>query len=143
MGSIKFCDRELLDNLSKIDLIADFMATKLESIDSFQEGSKESIDSPLDGPQITNVEIFRAYMAAYLHNRADIHQEGLTFLIRSLAPARHGLPIEVYVFSKTVNWGEYEAIQAEIFDHYLAIVSVFDLRVFQDPTGMDFSAITK
>jgi len=140
MGSIKFCDRELLSKLSKIGLIENYLATKFQDINQYQNENEEQTDSPLDGPQITNVEIYRAYLAAYLRNRVDIHIENLTFLIRSLAPARHGLPIEVYVFTKTVNWADYEEIQAEIFDHFLAIVSVFDLRVFQDPTGMDFSS---
>ena len=98
------------------------------------------MDSPLDGPQITNVEIFRAYMAAYLQGRSDIHQKGMTFLIRSLAPGREGLPIEVYAFTKTTEWARYESIQAEIFDHFLAAASNFDLHVFQEPTGLDFAA---
>jgi miniconductance mechanosensitive channel len=82
-------------------------------------------------------------MAAYLRNRADIHQANETqmpFLIRSLDPNRAGLPIEVYVFAKTTDWVAYEQIQAEIFDHFLAAASYFGLRVFQEPTGMDFAA---
>jgi miniconductance mechanosensitive channel len=65
----------------------------------------------------------------------------MTFLIRSLAPGRSGLPIEVYAFTKTINWVEYEHIQAETFDHLLAAAPNFGLRVFQEPTGMDFAAI--
>ena len=65
----------------------------------------------------------------------------MTFLIRSLAPGRSGLPIEVYAFTKTTDWVEYENIQAEIFDHLLAAAPNFGLRVFQEPTGMDFAAI--
>ena len=65
----------------------------------------------------------------------------MTFLIRSLAPDRAGLPIEVYVFTRTTDWLKYEQIQAEIFDHLLAAAPVFGLRVFQEPTGLDFASL--
>ena len=142
IGSVKFYDQAMLSNLQKIDLIKEYLSAKLEEIDQYNIGKAQS-DSPLDGPQITNSEIFRAYIAAYLRGRDDIHQEKLTFLIRSLAPERHGLPIELYIFTKTTDWVAYENIQAEIFDHLLAIAPVFELRVFQDPTGLDFSTLVK
>ncbi len=143
IGSIKFCNQEMLSGLLKIDLIKDFLTAKLNEIEEYDRARGGQSDSPFDGPQITNTEIFRAYVAAYLHSRDDIHQKGLTFLVRSLAPDRHGLPIELYIFTKTTDWIAYENIQAEIFDHLLAIAPVFGLRVFQDPTGMDFSALGK
>jgi miniconductance mechanosensitive channel len=142
IGSVKFCNQAMLSNLQKIDLIKEYLSAKLEEIDQYNIGKAQS-DSPLDGAQITNSEIFRAYIAAYLRGRDDIHQEKLTFLIRSLAPERHGLPIELYIFTKTTDWVAYENIQAEIFEHLLAIAPVFELRVFQDPTGLDFSTLVK
>jgi len=141
MGSIHFCDQQMLFEFRKIDLIRPYLETHLQGLDQFQREHADSINSPLDGPQITNIEIFRAYIAAYLKRSDDIHQEGMTFLIRSLAPGRSGLPIEVYAFTKTTDWLEYENIQAEIFDHLLAAAPNFGLRVFQEPTGMDFTAI--
>jgi len=98
-------------------------------------------DSPLDGPQVTNTEIFRRYIEAYLHKRDDIHHAGLPFLVRNLEPTQTGLPIELYLFTKTTVWEEYEAIQSEIFDHLLAAANHFDLHVFQEPTGMDFRSM--
>lgn len=142
MGSIEFCDQEMLSEFRKIDLIRSYLETHFRGLDQFQNENTDQINSTLDGPQITNVEIFRAYIAAFLKSRNDIHQEGMTFLIRSLAPGRSGLPIEVYAFTKTINWVEYEQIQGEIFDHLLAVAPNFGLRVFQEPTGMDFAAIT-
>jgi miniconductance mechanosensitive channel len=65
----------------------------------------------------------------------------MTFLIRHLPPTEHGLPIEIYVFSNDQEWANYEAIQADIFDHILAVVPLFELRVFQNPTGSDFKAL--
>ena len=69
-----------------------------------------------------------------------VHQD-MTFLVRQLAPTERGLPIEIYVFSKIQAWAGYEAIQADIFDHLLAVVQEFGLRVFQNPTGEDFSKL--
>jgi miniconductance mechanosensitive channel len=143
MNSIKFCDAALLERLSKIDLISNYVESRMNDIAQYQMVSAEQLDSPLDGPQITNIEVYRKYIEAYLRSRDDIHQVGMDLLIRSLAPSPDGLPIEVYVFAKTTVWKEYENIQAEIFDHLLAAVPNFDLRVFQQPTGLDFSQMVK
>ncbi len=143
MVSIKFCDPDLLDRLSKIDLVHDFLEEKIEAIESYKKDHIAHYDSPLDGPQITNIEVFRTYITSYLRNRSDIHQKGLPFLVRVLSPNPTGLPIELYIFAKTTQWEVYEAIQAEIFDHLLAAAPNFDLRVFQEPTGLDFSNFAK
>jgi miniconductance mechanosensitive channel len=143
MGSIRFCDQQMLAELRKIDLLDQYLTVRLQDIEKFHRKNADKIDSPLDGPQITNVEIFRAYIAAFLKGRDDIYQDGMPFLIRSLAPDRSGLPIEVYAFTRTTDWGKYEQIQAEIFDHLLAAAPNFGLRVFQEPTGMDFAAIAR
>ena len=76
----------------------------------------------------------------YLHNHPKINDE-MTFLIRHLPPGPHGIPIEIYVFSNDKVWANYEAIQADIFDHILAVIPRFDLRVFQNPAGGDFQVL--
>lgn len=143
MGSIKFCDQEMLTDYSKIDFIQEYLETHLHGVDQFHNENSGKTNSLLDGPQITNVEIFRAYIAAFLKSRDDIYQEGMTFLIRSLAPGRSGLPLEVYAFTRTTDWIAYEQIQGEIFDHLLAAAPNLGLRVFQEPTGMDFATFAK
>ena len=65
----------------------------------------------------------------------------MTFLVRQLQPTGKGLPIEIYVFSKDKAWANYEAIQADIFDHIFAVVPEFELKVFQEPSGADISKI--
>lgn len=141
MLSIKFCDQEMLNRIGKVDLIHDFIQEKITNFEAHKKDRKEPIDSPLDGPQITNAEIFRVYVDRYLRSREDIHQQGdLALLVRALAPSDHGLPIEVYAFTKTTAWAEYEKIQAEIFDHLIAVAAYFDLRVYQQPSGMDFAS---
>ena len=136
--SIRFCDTEMLARLRKIDLIAEDVEKRQARIEAYQQ-KNHSIDSPLDGPQITNIEIYRTYIEAYLRNHPDIYSKKMDFLVRELAPGPTGLPIEIYVFTKTTKWPEYERIQAEVFDHLLAATQFFDLRLFQEPSGSDFA----
>jgi len=143
MTSIKFCDEDLLKELRRIDLIQEQLDAKIQALDEYRRAHLQHYDSPLDGPQITNVEDFRAYIEAYLKNRTDIHKDGMPFLVRTLSPTPTGLPIELYIFTRTTQWEEYETIQAEIFDHLLAAAGHFDLRVFQEPTGMDFASFAR
>lgn len=143
MTSIKFCDEEMLERLQRIDLIQEYLTSKIRAIEEYSQTHSEHYDSPLDGPQITNIEVFRAYIVAYLKTRTDIHHEGMPFLVRTLSPTPTGLPIELYIFTKTTQWEHYETIQAEIFDHLLAAAGHFDLRVFQEPTGLDFSTFAR
>ena len=94
----------------------------------------------MNGRRLTNLGTFREYLKSYLKQRSDIHK-GLTFLVRHLDPGSNGLPIEIYVFAKTIEWGTYEDIQADIFDHIFAVVPQFDLRIFQLPTGTDLQGL--
>ena len=143
MTTIKFCNREMLDSPRKIDLLDGFLEEKISRLEAYQQENADHYDSPLDGPQITNIEVFRAYILAYLRNRTDIFNEGMPFLVRVLSPRPTGLPVELYIFAKTTDWAIYETIQAEIFDHLLAAAHYFELRVFQEPTGLDFSSLAK
>src|SRR5690606_38648888 len=95
--------------------------------------------SKVNGRRLTNLGTFRAYVSAYLRHHPMIHQD-MTFLVRHLQPTAEGLPIEIYVFSRNQEWAAYESIQADIFDHILAVVPEFDLRVFQAPSGADMRA---
>ena len=91
----------------------------------------------VNGRRQTNIGVFRAYLREYLMNHPHVHRD-MTFLIRHLQPTEKGLPVQIYVFSKVQAWADYEAIQADIFDHVLAVIPEFELRVFQNPTGGDF-----
>lgn len=142
IGSIKFCNDEMLDRFSKIQYIADYLDKKRREVAEHNE-KKQANDSALaNGRRLTNIGTFRAYIEAYLRNQEMITQE-LTFLVRQLKPTEMGLPIEIYVFCKDKRWVPYEAIQADIFDHLLAVAPEFDLRVFQNPTGSDLRRLVK
>lgn len=136
LNSVRFCDQELLDRLRQIQLVEDYIATHLEDTEADHCDRQVCADH-----ELTNVGIFRAYMMAYLQQRDDLHQTDLTLLVRQLDPGPTGLPLEVYAFTKTTAWEDYEAIQAEIFEHLVAAAPAFGLEVFQQPTGTDFQAL--
>ena len=87
--------------------------------------------------QLTNIGTFRAYIEMYLNQNLNIRND-LTCMVRQLSATSSGLPLELYCFANTTDWVEYEAIQADVFDHLFAIAPHFDLRIFQHPTGFDW-----
>ena len=88
--------------------------------------------------RLTNIGTFRAYAWRYLKQHSQIRDD-MTLLVRQLQPGPQGIPIELYCFTSTTAWGEYEDIQADIFDHLMAIIPEFGLRLFQEPAGTEFS----
>lgn len=141
MHTIKFCTTTHLRQLAQVGLIADYAQARLAEIDRGAAEFGADYDWPLDGPQVTNLEVFREYVGAYLKSRGDIHTENFSFLLRDLAPTTAGLPLEIYAFARTVNWAEYEEIQSSIFNHLIAALPFFGLMPFQQPSGRDFSAM--
>jgi len=141
LNSIRFCDQEMIERFRQIELVRDYVEVKLADAAQWNEAHRVGAENPFNGRQLTNMGVFRAYVINYLRGRPDVHQEGMTLLVRQLAPSPTGLPLEIYAFTKTVEWPKYEAIQADIFDHLVAAMGQFDLRVFQEPTGMDFQTL--
>ena len=138
--SIKFCDAEMLERFKRIRFISEYIDRKVEEIAEHNRDVKADEAQLINGRHLTNIGTFRAYLVAYLRNHPQIKQD-LTSLVRQLAPTEHGLPIELYVFSADQRWMHYEAIQADIFDHMLAVLPLFDLRAFQSPTGTDLRSL--
>ncbi len=141
VSSIRFCTPEMLERFRKIEFIREYLEQVEAEVAEYNDTHKVDDTLKVNGRRLTNVGTFRAYVSAYLSHHPDIYTEGMTFLVRQLAPTEHGLAIQIYVFTKTTVWTEYEGIQADIFDHLLAAVPEFDLRVFQEPTGADFQAL--
>jgi len=137
MTSVKFCNKEMTEKFSQIKYLSGYIQNKEKELSEFN--SQKNIDDSVlvNGRRMTNIGTFRAYLVSYLKDHPKINKN-LTFLIRQLDPGPNGLPIEIYVFSSDQVWANYEAIQADIFDHILAIIPEFELKVFQNPTGADF-----
>jgi miniconductance mechanosensitive channel len=124
LSSIKFCNDEMLKRFLKFDLIKNYIEEKQEEIYNYNKEHTLNPEQLINGRRQTNIGVFRAYIIAYLRNHPKIHRD-MTFLVRHLEPTRYGLPIQIYVFSNDQVWANYEAIQADIFDHLLAAVSEF------------------
>ena len=137
MTSVKFCTQEMIERFSKIQYLSNYVLDKKKELSDFNE--QRNIDNTVlvNGRRMTNLGTFRAYLVSYLRDHPKINKN-LTFLVRQLDPGPTGLPIEIYVFSSDQVWANYESIQADIFDHILAVIPEFDLRVYQNPTGSDF-----
>ena len=141
LGSIKFCSSEMLERYKLIQLISKTIQDRQQEILEYNKHHNVDESTMVNGRRLTNIGVFRSYVEAYLRNHQMIHQE-MTFIVRQLSPGEKGLPIEIYVFCKDTNWTAYESVQADIFDHILAVVSEFDLQVFQEPSGTDFQKLS-
>ncbi len=141
MSSIKFCDSAMLNRFEKFELIRDYVIQKENELKDHNKKKKISDEDYISGRHQTNVGVFRRYLEVYLRQHPMINIE-MTFLVRQMQPTGKGLPIEIYVFSKDQEWANYEAIQADIFDHIFAVIPEFELKVFQEPTGSDISKIS-
>ncbi len=138
MSTIHFLDADEMTRLGKIELIKDYIAEKADSLQTLNAEVGDPT-SPINARRLTNIGTFRAYIIAYLRSLPVVHGS-FTFLVRQLQPGQTGLPIQIYMFTSTTAWVKYEEIQADIFDHLLAALNEFDLRIFQEPTGHDVVA---
>jgi miniconductance mechanosensitive channel len=139
MGTIRFLSDNEIERLRRFALLRDYIDGKLAELAEYNAPWQDDPESIVNARRLTNVGTLRAYIIAYLKSHPQIHSE-LTFLVRQLAPTPEGLPLEIYVFSRDTRWAIYEGIQADIFDHILAVVPQFGLSVYQRPSGNDFGA---
>ncbi|MBE9532110.1 MAG: mechanosensitive ion channel [Proteobacteria bacterium] len=140
LSTIKLSTETEIERYAKIDAIKGYIEEKKRELAEYNEAHGVDESVAVNGRRLTNVGTFRAYLISYLKNHPMINKD-MTLLVRQLAPSELGLPIELYIFTKDKNWINYEAIQADIFDHVLAVVPEFDLKVFQSPSGSDFKGL--
>jgi len=140
MNTIRFLEEPEIERLGRFALIEDYIAEKRNDIASYNAalGREQTFDA--DIRRLTNLGSLRAYLQRYLENHPKIHR-GMTLMVRQLAPTETGVPLEIYCFTNTTNWLEYEGIQADIIDHTLALLPAFDLRAFQSTAGRDFEPL--
>ncbi|WP_449469205.1 mechanosensitive ion channel family protein [Sphingobium chungangianum] len=136
--SVRFLDDSDIETMAQFAVLQPYLEAKRQEIERWN--SEQGADGTVNGRRLTNVGTFRAYVLAYLQSRSDIAQDK-TLLVRQLAPSENGLPMEIYAFATSTVWDEYEGIQGDIFDHLIAILPEFDLRLFQRPTGADVTAL--
>jgi len=141
-SSIHFLSDEEITRCKRFALLTDYLSGKEDELDLHNNKLLASVSADVDPNvnrrRMTNIGTFRAYVWQYLRQHPQIRQD-MTLLVRPLPPGAEGVPIEIYCFTSTTEWAAYEDIQADIFDHVLAIVEEFGLRLFQQPAGTDFS----
>ncbi len=143
IASIDFYSLEKVDFLTNTNLLKSYLTDKKQQLDieNTVQNSADNLNK-IDTRQLTNIGTFRAYIDMYLHQNQNIRND-LTCMVRQLPATASGLPLELYCFANTTDWVQYEAIQADLFDHLFAIAPQFDLRVFQHPTGFDWQNSVK
>ena len=131
ISSIKFLSIQDIENLKKIPPIKSYLDEKIKEVEMFNNDSSNDA-SQIEQRNLTNIGTFRAYVENYLRQNENLDTQNMTFLVRQLAPTNQGVSIQIYTFTKTTDWVEYEKIQSDIFDHLLAVLHKFDLRAYQD-----------
>lgn len=142
-STIRFLDDAEVERWSRFAPLADYMDAKREELSEWNRALADGDgDGIVDDPRrLTNIGTFRAYVIRYLQQHPRLATETQTMLVRQLQPGPNGLPLEIYVFTDTTVWAEYESIQADIFDHLLAVIGEFGLRIHQAPSGADIVAL--
>ena len=141
-SSIRFLTEEEIETLSSFALLREHFQAKGKELEEATESLGEAAEFAGNRRRLTNVGVFRAYVVNYLRTHRDLHHD-MTLLVRQLEPGPDGLPIQIYCFTKTTEWLAYEDVQSDIFDHILAILPEFGLRLFQKPTGADLADFAK
>jgi len=141
MKSVRFCTDDMLNKFQNISLISKYIIEKQNEIAEHNRLLGIDGNNNPNGRKQTNLGVFRKYLEAYLKNNPKINHQ-MTFLVRQLQPAETGIPIEIIAFSIEKQLENYEEIQSDIFDHILAILPEFELRVFQSPSGHDIKDFT-
>lgn len=130
-SSIRFIESEELSRFKDIQIIADYINSKTEEINRYNEKVNADKSIAINGRNLTNMGLYRAYIQKYLQDHPGVHNE-MTTMVRQLQPVSKGLPLELYFFTSTIKWLEYEGIVSDIFDHITAAAKYFDINLFED-----------
>jgi miniconductance mechanosensitive channel len=136
VSTIRMQTQDEVDHFTRFALLKDYIKTKEQELADYNAGLVTEVDADVNKRRLTNIGTFRAYAYNYLKNHPKIHKD-MTLIVRQLGPGPEGLPLEIYCFTNTTEWAVYEDIQSDIFDHLLAIVPEFGLRLYQKPAGSD------
>jgi miniconductance mechanosensitive channel len=139
-SSIKFLDDELLQHLKKTQLLGGYLKEKIKQVEDENASNPADMSTRINGRRLTNVGTFRKYLVSYIEAHPQIRQD-MTLMVRQLDSSSEGLPIQIYAFTNTTKWLEYEDIQSDIFDHVFAVLPEFGLRAHESPTGHDVRSL--
>lgn len=136
--SVRFLSQQEIDALARFALLNDYLKDKRDQLEKANSRLGESGLDAVNYRRLSNIGTFRAYCLAYIKQHEGIHQD-MIMMVRMMEPGPEGIPIEIYCFTNNTAWVEFERIQGDIFDHFLAILPEMSLRLFQSPSGYDLS----
>ena len=140
IDTVKFCTPEMLERFKKFQLVSQYIIDKEKEIEEYNKANNIDDSNLVNGRRQTNLGIFRAYLNSYLANCPYINKD-MTFMVRQLSPTETGVPIQIYAFSSNKAWVSYENIQSDIFDHVFAVVTMFDLKIYQKPSSNSLAVL--
>jgi miniconductance mechanosensitive channel len=139
---VRFLEPEEVERFARFRLLEDYIAEKRAEIADYNANIAADSEFAADTRRLTNLGTLRAYVVNYLRQHSKVHQ-GMTQIVRQRDPTPAGLPMEIYAFTNDTNWVNYEGIQSDIFDHILAVIPEFGLRLFQGPAGADLRNLAR
>ncbi|SKB49633.1 mechanosensitive ion channel family protein [Macellibacteroides fermentans] len=142
MNSVKFCTPKMLEKYRKISLLAGYIDDTENKLQTYNQTNQIDNTILVNGRRQTNLGVFRAYLQRYLESLPEVNKE-MICMVRHLQPTEKGIPMELYFFSSIKDWVIYETIQADVFDHVLAVIPEFDLQIFQELSGSDVRMFVK
>lgn len=142
MSSIRFLTSDEINELKKIRMLQDYITDRSNQIEQYNASNKVDPTVLVNGRRMTNIGLFRQYIKTYTYNSPTIRND-MMFEVRQLQSTEHGLPIELFMFTNTTDWNQYEIIMADIFDHLLAVVPYFHLEIFESPSSQDVQKIAE
>ncbi|ANY15936.1 mechanosensitive ion channel family protein [Bordetella pseudohinzii] len=140
-ASVRFLDGEESQRLMRFRLLHDYLQAKEDDLARANQDLGPLAEVPANRRRLTNIGTFRVYALAYLRQHPEVRQD-MAMMVRMMEPQAEGIPIEIYCFTAITAWVEYERIQGDIFDHLLAILPELGLRLYQQPSGSDLSALS-
>ncbi|WP_346832240.1 mechanosensitive ion channel family protein [Pseudomonas abietaniphila] len=138
-SGVRFIAEAEEQKLTQVRLLTDYMGRKKAELKAWNEAQGNVAELSANRRRITNIGTFRAYALAYLKSHPDIHPD-MTCMVRQMEATAQGVPLEIYCFTRTTSWADYERIQGDIFDYLLAVLPEFGLSLYQQPSGTDMRA---
>ena len=130
-STFRYIEDNELERFKKIQNISDYIDERQQEVDLYNESIGADRTLRVNGRNLTNIGLFRKYAEVYLRNHPDVRKD-MNIMVRQLAPTEFGMPIEIYCFTTTTVWIEYEGIMGDIFDHLTSAVRYFDLKIFEN-----------
>ncbi|MBV6750671.1 mechanosensitive ion channel family protein [Pseudomonas chlororaphis] len=138
-GAVRFLHDDEEQRLSRVRLLTDYIGRKQAELKAWNEAQGNVAAMSANRRRMTNLGTFRAYALAYLKSHPQV-QPDMTCMVRQMQTTAQGVPLEIYCFTRTTVWADYERIQGDIFDYLLAVLPEFGLSLYQQPSGNDLRA---